>query len=152
LIRYSRNLKQGRHPVNVGYIGARQTWETAMDDEDPVRDIASAFSQRHRREEFPFEALMFIVVLIFARKDVWQILVSNAVEETVLEFPELGGFTIIEPDCCGGKRPLDCRAGLPGANIWAQNAYRAERTSIALRDSPQLRLLARGPRLYKATR
>jgi hypothetical protein len=146
------NLKQGRHPVNVGYIGARQTWETAMDDEDPVRDIASAFSQRHRREEFPFEALMFIVVLIFARKDVWQILVSNAVEETVLEFPELGGFTIIEPDCCGGKRPLDCRAGLPGANIWAQNAYRAERTSIALRDSPQLRLLARGPRLYKATR
>jgi hypothetical protein len=29
----SRNLKQGRHPVNVGYIGAKQTWETATDDE-----------------------------------------------------------------------------------------------------------------------
>ena len=29
----SRNLKQGRHPVNVGYIGAKQTLETAMDDE-----------------------------------------------------------------------------------------------------------------------
>src|SRR5664279_3040291 len=31
---------------------------------DPVRDIASAFPQWHRREEFPFESLMLIVVLI----------------------------------------------------------------------------------------
>jgi hypothetical protein len=29
----SRNLKQGRHPVNVGYSGAKQTLETAMDNE-----------------------------------------------------------------------------------------------------------------------
>src|ERR1700730_945827 len=63
---------------------------------DPVRDIASAFPQRHRREEFSFEPLMLIVVIIFASKELWQILVSNAVEETVLEFPEFGGFPLVE--------------------------------------------------------
>jgi hypothetical protein len=66
---------------------------------DPVRDIASAFAQRHRRKEFPFEALMLIVMLIFASEELWQILVSNAVEETVLD---------------PGARWLPaCRTGLP---------------------------------------
>ena len=52
---------------------------------------------------------MLIVMLIFKRKELWQVLVSNAVEKTVLEFPELGGFPLVEPDCRGGKGPLDCR-------------------------------------------
>lgn len=90
---------------------------------DPVRDIASAFTQRHRCEQFAFEAIMLIVVLIFGRENLRQVLVSYAVEETELEFTKFGGFPPIELDGRVGKHPLDCRSGLPRANIRAhQNA------------------------------